>query len=139
MEHVNDSHDGLLIGNLVTGVRRGERPPHFGHDPVHLDSAVPVDSNRIAFAGKASGLPPSLWVPAEQQPTCGTVTCGDLPSATPAAGSVVGSPDLSRRRREPKQHTQRSPHARMPRSEDRGIRSDQLNNVAMTDLATSLT
>ena len=130
MEHVNDSHVGLLIGNLVTGARKGRRPPHFGHDPVIPDGAVLVDGKQIAFAGKASELPRRGRKPEESH---------DLTSATPAVGSVAGSPDLSRRRREPTQHIQRSPHARMPQSEDGGIRSDQLSNVAVTDLGTLLT
>ena len=59
--------------------------------------------------------------------------------ATPSSGSVVRSAEPTRPRRAEALQVTRSTDSRMPRPVGRGIRSGQLNNVAVTDLETLLT
>src|SRR5664280_175169 len=60
-------------------------------------------------------------------------------SAMPASGSVASSSKPPGHVGAEPLHVSRSPDARMPRSKDPGIRSDQLKNVPVTDLVTLLT
>src|ERR1035441_6104151 len=97
----------------------------------------PPQLTRTTMHRSQRGQESGNW-PSSGTPTYGTLTCSNLSSATLASGSVTGSSEPHTATRGPNRYGPRTPDARIPRSEGRGIRSDQLNNVAVAALGTLL-